>query len=61
MTNDYERYNFWNIEMDQYLKDIEKEKEKEKEDSLLKVIRNPKEAAQFMAELDAVINLSKSK
>lgn len=59
MTNDYERYNFWNIEMDQYLKDIEKEKEKE--DSLLKVIRNPKEAAQFMMELDAVINLSKSK
>ena len=59
MTNDYERHNFWNIEMDQYLKDIEKEKEKE--DSLLKVIRNPKEAAQFMMELDAVINLSKSK
>ena len=55
--NDIERYNFWNIEMDQYLKDIKKEK---KEDSLLKVIKTPKEAALFMAELDAVINLSKN-
>lgn len=53
MTNDYERYNFWNIEMEQYLKDIKKEKEKEKGDSQLKVIRNPK-------ELDDIINYQKS-
>lgn len=43
MTNDYERYNFWNIEMDQYLKDIkEKEKYNREIDEAVKRVRDGK-------------------
>lgn len=43
MTNDYERYNFWNIEMDQYLKDIkEKEKYNRELDEAVKRVRDGK-------------------
>ena len=42
-------------------KNLSVESSRSNEDSLLKAIRSPEEAAVFMAELDAVIKVAQSK